>query len=37
MKLPSYIAILIAVCASSAQLVNPNNNTFGNVFLEEDG
>ncbi|KAJ7205505.1 Isochorismatase hydrolase [Mycena pura] len=27
-----YFAILAAICGSNAQLVNPNNNTFGNVF-----
>ncbi|KAJ7446018.1 Isochorismatase hydrolase [Mycena galericulata] len=28
----SYFVILAAVCGATAQLVNPNNNTFGNVF-----
>jgi len=32
MYILSYFAILAAVCGSNAQLVNPNNNTFGNVF-----
>ena len=32
MKPLSYFAILAAICGSNAQLVNPNNNTFGNVF-----
>ncbi|KAJ6458336.1 Isochorismatase hydrolase [Mycena vitilis] len=27
-----YFALLAAVCGTSSQLVNPNNDTFGNVF-----
>ncbi|KAJ7762656.1 Isochorismatase hydrolase [Mycena metata] len=32
MFLSSYSVILAAACGANAQLVNPNNDTFGNVF-----
>ncbi|KAJ7852651.1 Isochorismatase hydrolase [Mycena olivaceomarginata] len=32
MKLSGYLVIFGAACRATAQLVNPNNNTFGNVF-----